>query len=175
MRNVLPNILIIVKIMTSVSLTNFKIDKNGKSLPHLLNRSNDGLNMMMISYCTLGIIYHGLGQFKKAIKYHQRHLEIAKEVGDKAEEGRGYVNLGNAYHGLGQFQTAIEYHQRHLEIAKEVGDKAGEGRGYGNLGNAYHGLGQFQTAIEYRQRDLEIDKKVGDKAGEGREIVEISL
>ena len=168
MFKVLPNILIIVKIMTSVSLTNFKIDKNGKGLLHLLNRSNDGLKVMMISYCNLGTIYHGLGELKKAIKYHQRHLQIAKEVGDKAGEGRSYGNLGNAYHGLGQFQTAIEYHQRHLEIAKEVGDKAGEGRSYGNLGNAYHGLGQFQTAIEYHQRHLEIAKGVGDKAGEGR-------
>ena len=167
MFKVLPNILIFVKIMTSVSLTNFKIDKNGKGLLHLLNRSNDGLNVMMISYCKLGTIYHGLGEFKKAIKYHQRHLEIAKEVGDKAGEGRSYGNLGNAYHGLGQFQTAIEYHQRHLEIAKEVGDKAGEGRSYGNLGNAYHGLGQFRTAIEYQNHSLEISKEVGDKTGEG--------
>ena len=142
-RPILPNILILAKIVTSVSLTNFKIDKNGKGLLHLLNRSNDGLNVMMIKYCNLGTIYHGLVEFKKAIKYHQRHLEIAKEVGDKAGEGRGYGNLGNAYHGLGQFQTAIEYHQRHLEIAKEVGDKAGEGGSYANLGNAYHGLGQL--------------------------------
>ena len=81
-------VLIIVKIMTSVSLTNFKIDKNGKGLLHLLNRSNDGLNVMMIKYCNLGTIYHGLVEFKKAIKYHQRHLQIAKEVGDKAGEGR---------------------------------------------------------------------------------------
>ena len=70
------------------------------------------------------------------MEYHQRHLEIAKEVGDKAGEGRSYANLGNAYHALGQFQTAIEYHQRHLEIANEAGDKAGEGGSYSNLGNA---------------------------------------
>ena len=50
----------------------------------------------------------GLGEFKTAIKYHQRHLEIAKEVGDKAGEGTSYGNLGNAYQGLGEFKTAIE-------------------------------------------------------------------
>ena len=101
------------------------------------------------------------------MEYHQRHLEIAKEVGDRAGEGRSYGNLGNAHQGLGEFKTAMEYHQRHLEIAKEVGDKAGEGRSYGNLGNAYQGLGQFKTAIQYHQRGLEIAKEVGDKAGEG--------
>ena len=80
------------------------------------------------SNVNLGCAYDGLGQFKTAIKYHQRDLEIAKEVGDKAEEGRSYGNLGNAYRGLGQFKTAIEYQQRSLEIAKEVGDKAEEGK-----------------------------------------------
>ncbi|XP_022787469.1 tetratricopeptide repeat protein 28-like [Stylophora pistillata] len=119
------------------------------------------------SYSNLSIAYNSLGQFKRAIRYHQRHLEIAKEVGDKAGEGISYGNLGNAYGSLGQFKTAIEYHQRHLEIAKEVEDKAGEARSYSNLGNAYQGLGQFKTAIGYHQRHLEIAKEVDDKAGEG--------
>ncbi|PFX18226.1 Tetratricopeptide repeat protein 28 [Stylophora pistillata] len=109
-----------------------------------------------------------LGQFKTAIGYHQRHLEIAKEVGDKDGEAGSYGNLGNAYRSLGLFKTAIGYHQRHLEIAKQVGHKAGEARSYGNLGNAYQGLGQFKTAIGYHQRHLEIAKEMGDKAGEGR-------
>ncbi|CAH3169469.1 unnamed protein product, partial [Pocillopora meandrina] len=143
------------------------VDKNGKGLLHLLNRSNDGLSVIKISYCNLGTISHGLGEFKKAIKYHQRRLEIAKAVGDQAGEARSYGNLGIAYHGLRQFHQAIKYHQRCLEIAKEVGEKAIEGQSYGNLGNAYRRLGQFQTAIEYHQRCLEIAKEVGDKAGEG--------
>ncbi|RMX59738.1 hypothetical protein pdam_00025790, partial [Pocillopora damicornis] len=112
--------------------------------------------------------YQGLGQFKTAIQYHQRLLEIAKEVGDKAREGISYGGLGIAYQGLRQFKTAIQYHQRRLEIAKEVGDKAREGTSYGSLGNAYEGLRQFKTAIQYHQRHLEIAKEVGDKAGEGR-------
>ena len=110
----------------------------------------------------------GLGQFKTAIEYHQRHLEIAKEVGDKAGEGRGYCDLGNAYQVLGQFKTAIEYHQGSLEIAKEVGDRAGEGISYCGLSNAYDSLRQFSTAIEYHQRYLEIVKEAGDKDGEGK-------
>ena len=49
-----------------------------------------------------------------------RHLEIAKEVGDKAGEGTSYCNLGTAYGRLGYLKTAIRYHQRTLEISKEV-------------------------------------------------------
>ncbi|XP_066029064.1 tetratricopeptide repeat protein 28-like [Pocillopora verrucosa] len=120
-----------------------------------------------IHYSHLGKAYGDIGQFKTAIKYHQRGIEIAKEVGDKAEERTSYGNLGCTYYSLGQFKTAIKYQQRHLEIAKEVGHKVEEGTSYGNLGCAYHSLGQFKTAIEYHQRHLEISKEVGDKVGEG--------
>ena len=116
----------------------------------------------------LGNAYYSLGDFRKAIEYHERHLKISTEVGDRAGEGTAYGNLGVAYCSLGDFQKAIDYHQRNLKISKEVEDRAGEGRAYGNLGNAYHYLGDFQKAIEYHERHLKISKEVGDRAGEGR-------
>ena len=120
------------------------------------------------AYGNLGNVYQCLGDFQKAIEYHERHLKISKEEGDNAGEGGAYGNLGNAYQSLRDFQKAIEYHERDLKISKEVGDKTGEGGAYGNLGNAYQSLGDFQKAIEYHERHLKISKEVGDKAGEGR-------
>ena len=120
-----------------------------------------------MSYGNLGIAYDSLGDFKKAIEYHERRLKIANEVGDKVGEGRAYGNLGNSCHSLGDFKKAIEYHERDLKIAKEVRDRAGEGRSYGNLGNAYDSLGDFKKAIEYHERDLKIAIDVEDRAGEG--------
>ena len=102
------------------------------------------------------------------MEYHNQHLSIAKEVGDRAGEGGVYANLGNDCHSLGNFKQAIEYHNQHLTIVKEVGDRAGEGGAYGNLGNAYHNLGNFKQAIEYHNQHLSIAKEVGDRAGEGR-------
>ena len=78
-------------------------------------------------YCTLGRAYQSLGDYAKAIEYHEQHLAIAKEVGDRAGEGRAYSYLGNAYWLQGDFSKAIKYHTQHLAIAKEVGDRAGEG------------------------------------------------
>ena len=114
----------------------------------------------------LGIAYYSLGDFQKAIEYHERHLKISKEVGDRAGEGKAYCNLGNAYCGLVDLQKAIKYNERHLKISKEVGDRAGEGIAYGNLGNAFRNIGDLQKAIEYHERHLKISKKVGDRAGE---------
>ena len=102
------------------------------------------------------------------MEYHERDLKIAKEIGDRAGEGRAYCNLGIGYYSLGDFKTAMEYHERHLKIAKKIGDTAGEGRAYSNLGNGYHRLGDIKNAIEYHERDLKVAKEVDDRAGEGR-------
>ena len=48
------------------------------------------------AYGNLGNAYLSLGDFRKAIKYYKKHLKIAIEIGDRAEEGRAYGNLGNA-------------------------------------------------------------------------------
>lgn len=40
--------------------------------------------------------YRSLGNFLKAIEYHQLHLQFTKEVGDWSREGRTYGNLGKA-------------------------------------------------------------------------------
>ena len=55
------------------------------------------------AYGNLGNDYQGLCDFKRAIKYHEIGLCIAKEVGDRAGEGGSYGNLGNTYQRLGYF------------------------------------------------------------------------
>ena len=46
------------------------------------------------AYSNLGNAYYSLGDFQKAIEYHERHLNLSDEVGDRAGEGRAYCNLG---------------------------------------------------------------------------------
>ena len=53
------------------------------------------------SYGNRGNAYYSQGLVKTAIEYHQRCLEIAKEVGDRAGVGASYGNLGCVYLSLG--------------------------------------------------------------------------
>ena len=48
-----------------------------------------------------------LGDYAKAIAYHTQHLAIAKEVGDRAGEGRAYGNLGNAFGSHGTLTIVL--------------------------------------------------------------------
>ena len=79
--------------------------------------------------------FHLLGEFQ--VEHNEIDLNIAaKEIDDRAEEGRGYADLSNAYHSLGDFRKAIEYNEKRLKIAMEIGDQAGEAKAYRNLGIA---------------------------------------
>ncbi|WP_204150468.1 tetratricopeptide repeat protein, partial [Leptolyngbya sp. CCY15150] len=52
----------------------------------------------------LGIAYNSLGQYERAIEFHQQYLTIAREIGDRQGEGNTLGNLGIAYNSLGQYE-----------------------------------------------------------------------
>ncbi|MEH2401346.1 tetratricopeptide repeat protein [Nostoc sp.] len=116
---------------------------------------------------SLGNAYQSLGQYQQAIKYHQQHLKIAREIGNRNSEGTALGNLGNAYDSLGQYQQAIDSYQQCLDIAREIGDRNGEASALGNLGVTCNSLGQYQQAIDYHQQCLKINREIGDRNGEG--------
>ena len=101
------------------------------------------------------------------IEYHEKHLKIAKESGDRAREAEVYQNLAIAYDSLGDHQKAIEYQEKLSKLVKEFGDRTAEGRTYGNLGIAYQSLGDYPKAIEYHKKQLKVAKEIGDRTSEG--------
>ena len=111
--------------------------------------------------------YGFLWESQRAIEYHNQHLSIAKEVGNRACEGKAYYQLGDIYIHLDEYQRAIEYTNKCIILCKEIGDRARQGQGYGTLGNIYLRLGKTQRAIEYANKYLIIAMEVGDKAGQG--------
>ncbi|XP_044167795.1 tetratricopeptide repeat protein 28-like [Acropora millepora] len=125
------------------------------------------------AYGNLGIANQSLGDYRKAIDYHEKEMKVAIELGDPAGEGRACGGLGNAYQSLGDYPKAIEYHEKWLQIATEIGDRAAEGGVYGGLGNAYQSLGNYRKAIEYHEKQLKIAKEIGDQSlGDYRRAIE---
>lgn len=52
----------------------------------------------------LGIVYQLLGEHDAALKLHQAHLSIARQLQDRAGMGRAYGNIGNAYSAMGYYE-----------------------------------------------------------------------
>jgi tetratricopeptide (TPR) repeat protein len=60
----------------------------------------------------LGNAYQALGEYDKAIEYHQQHLAIWQESQECQAEAIAVGNLGNAYWFLGEYTKAIGYYSR---------------------------------------------------------------
>ena len=117
---------------------------------------------------SLGSVYLGLKQFRRAYEYYQRHLECAIKSGDKSGKGQAYGNLGMVFHSVGDNDKAVEYLELNLTIVKELGDRVGEAAVYGNLGRSHHGLRNFERAIEYHDMQLNIAKEQNSEIDEAR-------
>jgi tetratricopeptide (TPR) repeat protein len=118
----------------------------------------------MSSLANLGNVYGSLGQYEKAIKYHQQALASVRKIQNREKETASLLaNLGTAYYSLEQYQKAIDYNQQSLSLAKKIIDRESEAVSLGNLGNIYYYLGQYQKAIDYQQEALAIESKIGDR------------
>jgi tetratricopeptide (TPR) repeat protein len=126
--------------------------------------------LMSFNLGRLGIACYSLGETGRAIEYGEQALEIAREIGNRWDEGAAIGNLGIAYNVLGDTRRAIEYYEQGLEIAREIGDRRGEGIRLGNLGIAYHDLGETSRAIEYYEQALVIDREIGSRRGEFNQL-----
>lgn len=67
----------------------------------------------------LGNTHYLLGDFAKAIQYHEERLSIARQFGDKAAERRAHSNLGNSHIFMGQFEDAA-YHYKYVFITRLI-------------------------------------------------------
>ncbi|XP_076272973.1 G-protein-signaling modulator pins isoform X2 [Rhynchophorus ferrugineus] len=105
---------------------------------------------------------------QEAVTYYQENLQLMRDIGDVAAQGRACGNLGNTYYLLGDFGQAITYHEERLAIARQFGDKAAERRAHSNLGNSHIFMGQFEEAAHHYKRTLALAQELGDQAIEAQ-------
>jgi tetratricopeptide (TPR) repeat protein len=124
-------------------------------------------------YTGLGIAYHNLRKYPKAIELYEKALEIAGRIKDELVEGSALANMGTAYDDFGEHRKAIEFFKKALEIHCRIGDVQGEGNIFGNMGAAYANLGEYHKAIELFEKALEIHRRIGDVQGGGNDLANI--
>jgi len=127
------------------------------------------------AYVNLGNAYQSLGEYRRAIEMHEKHLAIALETGDRGGEGAAYGNLGNAYQSLGEYRRAIEMHEKYLAIALETGDREGEGNALHNLAVGFEKLGEWSQGVEAAWAGLVVMQEVERSLGHGQDAFRMSL
>jgi tetratricopeptide repeat protein 25 len=88
-------------------------------------------------YSRLGNAYLELGDYKKALDYHNRDLKIAEENQSTERRSRALDNLGRVYARNGQFPQAIQVWERKVPLATSPIEKAW----------LFHEIGQCQLGL----------------------------
>ena len=119
----------------------------------------------------LGYSQRTLGQYQKAIAFHEEALTIAREAEDRPCEIANLNHISRTYANQKNYSDAINYAQRALILARQVGNKLGEANGLVNLGYskvlAARHLDSMDTevyseAIRYLEQGVELAKQQGD-------------
>jgi len=118
-------------------------------------------------YYYLGRIYYDLGDQQQALSYYEQALHIAREVGNRKDEGITLNSLGECYRALGNKQQALSYLEQALHIYREVGSRINEATVLNDLGLVYDKLGDRQQELSYFEQALHIYREVGSRKAEG--------
>ena len=68
----------------------------------------------------LGVAYNFLGEYRRAIEFHQQRLAIAREIDEREGEGIALGNLGETLLKLERHSEAQEKLQAALEIFRRI-------------------------------------------------------
>ncbi|MBD2485541.1 tetratricopeptide repeat protein [Planktothrix sp. FACHB-1365] len=110
----------------------------------------------------LGRCYYLLSKYHQAIEYYQKSLDLARELGNRANEAKALRGLGATYNSLGNYNEAILYLEDSFKIAQEIDNRYLEGSCLGVFGLVYQNLGNYAKAIEYQQQCLRIARELDD-------------
>jgi len=73
--------------------------------------NTDDLALQGNTLGNLGDVYHDLGDYRQALKYHQDSLATHQKINDRLAIGRDLGNIGCAYNSLSNYSEAIKYRQ----------------------------------------------------------------
>jgi tetratricopeptide (TPR) repeat protein len=119
----------------------------------------------------LGYSQRTLGQYARAIAFHEEALTIARQAEDRPCEIANLNHLSRTHANQKNYSDAINYAQRALILARQVGNKLGEANALVNLGYSKVLAARqsdsmdtetYSEAIRYLEQGVELAKQQGD-------------
>jgi CHAT domain-containing protein/uncharacterized protein HemY len=109
----------------------------------------------------LSTAYAILGDYEKAKKYAQKHLEIANQLHDPSAATIALVRLGSLNFDLGDYYGAESYFKQALERSRNFAP-ASRGFVFSGLGFTYIAMGKVKEAILNLEEALKIAQRFED-------------
>ncbi|XP_066294360.1 tetratricopeptide repeat protein 28-like isoform X1 [Branchiostoma lanceolatum] len=116
-------------------------------------------------------VYFCLGEMQReqlhspsaSIQHYEQYLALARELGDRRQEGLAYNKLGQAHYEMGEFQEALDWFQKDLKMSQEIGDKEEQIKAHKNLAASFQALGNLDLTTSHYQSAITIAMETGNK------------
>ncbi len=131
----------------------------------LIERAGDQ-QMKSVVLNLIGRSYFSLGEYKKALEYHQKALPVARASSDYQAEAATLTYIGDAYRLLAENQKALESLSQAIQAWQNIQDRHGEVGALNLIARVYFRMGdQFKSIFSF-DRALSLSRILGDQSEE---------
>lgn len=116
-------------------------------------------------YRAVGVSYHYVSQYDKAIEYLKKSLEHSYSTDLKKGTAVSLYSLGNTYTHKGDYEEALDYYHKSLSVSQELNDSTVYSDNLIAIGNVFRFQGNLSLALDQLLAALGIKEKIEDWSG----------
>ncbi len=121
----------------------------------------------------IGNTYNNLGEYRNALQYHLKALQLFEDLNNKRGISFSYQNIGGDFLQLAQFKQARAYTEMAIAIKTELGDQRGIATSLKQTGDVELGLKDYDSTLYYYAEALKIYRNVKLTAEEANVCTDI--
>ncbi|CAF1681225.1 unnamed protein product [Adineta ricciae] len=139
-----------------------QLDKAEELYTVLLGQASDESDRAHY-YHQLGLLKSRQGDYKMAIEYYEKALEIREKTlpSNHPDLATSYNNIGAVYMNMGEYSKALSFYEKALEIWEKTlpSNHPDLATSYNNIGAVYMNMGEYSKALSFLEKALEIREK----------------
>jgi predicted ATPase len=143
-------------------------------LEELAEKLNDHRRQAEIALCQT-LYAERIGEYREAIEYAQRAIELAAPIHDVEREAKGWQQWGRALLNLSNYPESQLKLQQALALAEAEQLHQVKADSLRALGVVAYFLGDYRHAAATYEQTLTIYREVGDRRGEGHTLSNLGL
>ncbi|XP_078603651.1 uncharacterized protein LOC144877577 [Branchiostoma floridae x Branchiostoma japonicum] len=133
---------------------------------HMAQQKGDQYQQMRVSMHMGDMQKDKFNSPRTSIQYYDQYLTLARQLGDRRQEGRAYNRLGQAHYDMREYEAALEWYEKHLKISQERDDTKEKVAAHVTAGNAYRFMGKIEEAKSHFDTASQMAQQAEDEHGQ---------
>ncbi|XP_078583857.1 uncharacterized protein LOC144866369 [Branchiostoma floridae x Branchiostoma japonicum] len=134
---------------------------------HQHKRTSTMVQQMKICFKTGETQREQLHSPRTAIQFYEHSLAVARQLGERHEQGRAYDRLGRVHFEIKEYEKALDSYQKYLTMKEEESDKQAQIAAHKNIAKSYKKLEHKDLAKSHYQSAMKLAMEIGDKQQQG--------